>query len=167
MLGSRGPVEIVCFRHEWGDCSYHELNSFALPFSSTINSFLLRQKNTADLTLQVERNTISLNSCLFHLDKHLLVNTYVKHSGGWDEESGHKGKESTSCILHICTKHRNISNPVFSHIRFSQINIKLNFARIHSIWCWTKPNPRREKVYFSKSLASYNILIMWCIQLVQ
>lgn len=115
ILGSRSPVEIVCFLHEWGGFSYHELNYFDLPFRSTLNIFLLRHKNTANLTLQVERNMCSLSSSLSHLDKHLLVNTHMKHSGGWDEESAHKGKLSTYCILHICTLNTETSAILLSH----------------------------------------------------
>lgn len=42
--------------------------------------------------LQVERNRI-IKMRLSHLDKHFLINTHVKHSGGWDEESAHKGEK--------------------------------------------------------------------------
>lgn len=89
---SQNRFDCLHYLYEWGGFSYHKLNCFDLPFHRTYDSFPRRNKNTANLTLQVESNRFIKMRCS-HLNKHFLIYTHMKHSRSWDEEAAHKGEK--------------------------------------------------------------------------
>lgn len=84
--------------------SYHKL--CCTDFLSAANGFPFRYNHATPLMLQVESNVL-IEMRRPHLDKHFLLNTYTKHSRGWDEESAHRDEKNRPSVsiklIKICS----------------------------------------------------------------